>query len=142
MDRLLPKTLTGREQSTFSVWSSPSSTRRHYKMAKAGARRIAALEDAWTWIPEGFAFWLAGSLHRRCACGEALALLLLDKTPQILVAYRRLECGVSRYRNRYRYRCPAVSLSHVALKTPAVSTTSPASLVLSLHLLETTSNIS
>lgn len=72
-------------------------------MAKAGARRIAALEDAWTLTPEGFAFWLAGSLHRRCACGEALVLLLLDKRPQILVAYRRLERGAFRY--RYPYRC-------------------------------------
>ena len=108
MGRLLPKTLTGREQSTFSVWSSPSWIRRHYKMAKAGARRIAALEDAWTWTPEGFAFWLAGSLHRRCACGEALALLLLDKRRES----QSLIAGWRWRKARYRYRCrPSIVLS-------------------------------
>ena len=117
MDRLLPKTLTGREQSTFSVWSSPSSSRSHLLMAMAGAPRIAALRDGWTWTPEGFAFWLAGTLHRRCACGEELALLLRDKRPQscsLIAGWSVAHPDIARHRCRLVSR---VSLSHVALKT-------------------------
>jgi len=73
-------------------------------MAKAGVGRIAALEYGWNWTPEGFAFWLADTLHRRHARGEEMALLLLDKRPQCLSLIAGwLERGGGA--SRYRYRC-------------------------------------
>lgn len=105
---LLPKTPTGREQSTFSVWSSPGWTRRHFLMAAGGARRIAALE-LWVEVNSGrVCLSLVSSLHRRCGCGEEFTLLLLDKRRES----QSLIAGWRWRKARYRYRCrPSIVLS-------------------------------
>lgn len=98
MSRLLPETLTGREQSTFSVWSSPSWTRRHLLMAKAGAGRIAALERCVD-LNSGRVCPLA---RRHFAptmrVGRGVGITASGQKTPMFVAYRRLERGASRYR--------------------------------------------
>jgi hypothetical protein len=108
---LLPKTLTEREQSTFSVWSSPSWTRRRLLDAfTRELRRIAASEYRVEVNSGRVAFRSPALCTETCACGEEVALLLLDKRPQsssLIVGWK-----VAQIRYRYRYRC-SVSVSVV-----------------------------
>ena len=100
MDRLLPKvTSTGREQSTFSVWSSPSWTRRHFLMAKAGAGRIAALERCVD-LNSGRVCPLARRpFAPTMRVWRGVGITASGQKTPIFVAYRRLERGASRYRS-------------------------------------------
>ena len=99
MGRLLPKTLTGREQSTFSVWSSPSWIRRRLLMAKDGAGRIAALKRCVD-LNSGRVCPLARRhFAPKMRVGRGVGITASGQKTPIFVAYRRLERGASRYRS-------------------------------------------
>jgi hypothetical protein len=88
--------LTGREQSTFSVWSSPSWTRRRLLDALTRElRRIAASEYRVEVDSGRVCLSLAGTLHRNMRVWRRSGITAFGQKTPILIAYRRLEGGAN-----------------------------------------------